>query len=315
MNKKKVLISGVGGSLFPYLINLLKDKYDLFLIDSNKIIKKIYPKNNVFIVPMVKNNTYEKVVEDIIDQNNIEYYIPLIDEELPKALNIANYNSHLKIISPNKYFVNICLNKYLLMKELSKNKISKVETYKGTDFNPNFKFPIFVKPIVGRGSRGICKIENIMKYKAYFNLENYDAKEIMVQEYLDGEEYSVSVVVNNLNRLIAVVPKRIIFKRGVTQHAVTENNENIKSVCENIVDIFKPCGPFNVQLKIVKGKIKIFEINPRFSTTSILTCEASINEFELCIEAYDKHDISYINDFKENLYLYRRWESLFYEIK
>ena len=78
-----------------------------------------------------------------------------------------------------------------------------------------------------------------------------------------------------------------------------------------IVEQLKPRSPFNVQLKVTSKGVQVFEINPRFSTTSILSMEAGVNEFDLAIEAFDKEDFSFKGSFKERVFLFRRWESIF----
>ncbi len=311
--KKGLIISGVGGALFPYLMNVLDRKYNLVMVDSNTTLKKIYPGRNIYAVPPVVDESYESVIEKMIARENIQFYIPLIDEEIPKAHAIAARNKELKLIAPDSRFVQLCLDKYKIMRELSKQNISEVKTFQGNEFDCDINWPILVKPRIGRGSRGVRKIENAEQFHAYFVLEGYNKDDVIVQEYLDGAEYSVSVVANNLNKLISVVPKLILTKRGITVHAVTEKNEAITEVCKDIVNKLRPSGPLNVQLMVVDGNIRIFEINPRFSTTSILTCESGINEFEMCMETYNREEVEYIDSFRENLHLYRRWKSCFYE--
>ena len=72
-------------------------------------------------------------------------------------------------------------------------------------------------------------------------------------------------------------------------------------------------GPFNMQLFLTKGNIPIvFEINPRFSTTSILSMEAGIDEIDLLINNYDSKDVK-LNHAKEGVYLYRTWKNNFYK--
>ena len=69
-------------------------------------------------------------------------------------------------------------------------------------------------------------------------------------------------------------------------------------------------GSFNVQLKEYNGKIFVFEINPRFSTTLVLSIESGINEIDLNILFYNKKNVEYIRNFKETI-LVRRWENIF----
>lgn len=314
MRKKTVLISAAGGSFFPYVIKLLGSNYRLILTDTSEAVKHLYLDQVVLKVAKPDSMEFETEVKKIITDYQVDYYIPLIDQEISRVLAIAREIKSLKVISPRLEFVQICLDKYRLMKELSGRRISIVDTRLGDD-RRELKFPIFVKPIVSTGSRGARKIDNRDQLEAYFQLEGCKRENVLIQEYLRGEEYTVSVTVNNLNKLIAIVPKKIILKKGITQHAVTRRNQEITRVCRKIVDQFHPAGPFNVQLMLIGDEVKIFEINPRFSTTSVLTCEAGINEFALCIESYDREDVAFIDSFREDLFLYRRWKSCFYEDK
>ena len=157
--KKKLLISGLGGSLFPYLINHLEKKYELVLIDSNALVKKIYVDQNVIVVPLVSDERFENSILEIIKQNNVDFYIPLIDEEISKAIKIAK-KSGIKVLAPSEEFVNLTLNKYKLMKELAQNRISTIQTIIAEKYTNEIPYPIFLKPNVGRGSRGIKKINN-----------------------------------------------------------------------------------------------------------------------------------------------------------
>ena len=173
----------------------------------------------------------------------------------------------------------------------------------------------FVKPISGRGSRGIKKIENIEKLNAYYLLEGYEQSDILIQPLLCGTEYTVGVLTNNLNDFISISCKKIIRKKGITQIAVTENNDIIESVAIKIIEQMKPCGPFNIQLMLTpENEVKIFEINPRFSTTTILEVEGGINPVSLYIENFGNTYADGILKPATNLVIHRRWENVFYGV-
>ncbi len=310
MEKKKILISGVGGSLFPYLFDRL-DKYESYFTDSNTIVKKIYPNQNIIIVPPVKSSEFEPFMLKTLTDLNVEYYIPLIDEEIPIAHKIAGQIKNLKLISPTLDFCELCLDKNALMGKLAHTGVSNVDTFTVDNIGTR-QYPIFVKPIVGRGSRGVQKIDSNEQLAAYLTLSEYKKNELMAQEYLDGEEYTISVVVNSKNKLLAIVPKLVLQKKGITQNAVTVKSKQIELLTRKIVELLKPCGSFNIQLKI-GTKPAIFEINPRFSTTTILTMEAGIDEVGLSIERFDDENVEFIEDFKEGLGIYRTPQSYFYE--
>ena len=309
---KKILISGLGGSFFPYLHDKLKLKYDLYYVDNNIILNKIYPDYNFFHVPLVTDPNYISCIDKIISENNIDFYLPLIDEEIEPVIN--SFSNKLIVIAPDLDFVKLCINKYNLMLELERLNISKIKTFTADKYNSQIKFPIFLKPISGRGSRGIFKIDNEEQYQAYFKLyTQYSKSEILVQENISGQEYTVGVLANNLGNLLVINSKKVISKKGITQIAVTEKNELINATINEIILKMRPTGPFNVQLYITPhNEVKIFEINPRFSTTTIMSYASSIDEVSLFLENHDKYFNSNIIEPNNGLTLYRRWETLFF---
>ena len=312
--KKRILLSGLGGSMFPYLHYQLAGKYDLFYVDCNDRLAYVYPDFNFFKAPKVIDKTYFPFIKEIIEKYNIDFYVPLIDEEIIDAKKLEGYNN-VKTISPTIQFCSLCLNKYLLMKELQNHKLSFIESYTGDKFTYNSDNTYFVKPIVGRGSRGIRKINSQKQLDAYYILEGYKPNEVLIQEYVEGTEYSIGAAVNNLNQLLIVSIRKIAEKRGITQIATTEKNDLLFGIVEDVVNKLKPFGPINIQLFISPdNEAKIFEINPRFSTTSIMNYAAGINEIDYIIQYLNKDCSSkQILQPKENITLYRRWESIFYE--
>lgn len=309
----KLLISGLGGSLFPYLHDCLCDEYEIHYVDADPQLKYLYPKLNFHLCPRVSDDNYWIMIKRLIEQFGIDFYIPLIDEEIVIAKRTVEGFSGVKVISPTADFSELCLNKFELMQSLKKEDISDVSSYTGNNYNSELGFPIFIKPISGRGSRGIMKINDQNQLDAYYQLEGYKPDQILIQPLLTGIEYTVGVLTNNFNDLISISSKRIIKKKGITQIAVTENNTAIDAVVERIVKVFKPCGPLNVQLIITPlNEIKIFEINPRFSTTTIMEIEGGINPVGAYMNYYNKSFKGIFETPIEDLYLHRRWENIFY---
>lgn len=310
--KKKILISGLGGSLFPYLNEKISTIYDIFYVDSDPLLAKLYPNYKFFHAPNVTSDEYENFIKNIILSNNIQYYLPLIDEELLLSKNKIDGFNGVIVIAPSKNFITLSLDKYRLMIELSKLNISTINSHKGN----NFKWDgtsIFVKPITGRGSRGIRKINSKLELDAYYLLEKYEPENILIQELIEGTEYTVGVTVNDLNQLLSISIKKIIKKKGITQVAVLTENDKIYNIIIELVENLKPCGPINVQLFLTNDdEVKIFEINPRFSTTTIMSYEGGVDEISLFINQLGKVQTNSIIQPKSGIVLHRRWESVFY---
>ena len=109
MIKKKILLSGLGGSLFPYLHEKLKDTYDLFYVDADSSLKRLYPDYNFFPAPLVVDSSYINFIKDIIITHSIDVYIPLIDEEIEVAHKIKAQLPSLKLLSPSASISDIVL--------------------------------------------------------------------------------------------------------------------------------------------------------------------------------------------------------------
>lgn len=312
--KSKTLISGLGGALFPYLHYQLNEYYDNYYIDSDESLKHIYKDLTIFKAPLAKSDEYENFVSTLIDNYDIDIYIPLIDEELLKSSNLENKHQDLTVLAPAFQFSQMCLNKFDLMEKLLEHNISKIKTRLGSHSIDGLSAPYFIKPVVGRGSRGAQEIKSKQLLDLYLELSERELDDWLIQECCKGVEYTVGVLVNRKNKVLSIGSRKIIKKRGVTISAVNVTNDNINRKVHEIVDTFEPRGPFNIQLFVTPdNKIKIFEINPRFSTTSIMSYEGGINEVKLYMDNIDNSSPFDVQYPKEGIFLKRTWNNNFYE--
>ncbi|TVR11194.1 MAG: ATP-grasp domain-containing protein [Salinarimonadaceae bacterium] len=175
------------------------------------------------------------------------------------------------------------------------------------------KFPVIVKPALGGGgSRDtyIAQSKNQLKLLAEFlDVEN---ETFLIQEYVGTfeQEYTVGVLhdldgefigsiairrlINSaLNMRFAVRNKTgrdelgewLVVSSGVSQGEVGDFPE-VRAQCEAIAGALGSRGPLNIQCRFVDGKIKVFEINPRFSGTTSLRAMMGFNEPDLLLRRH-----------------------------
>lgn len=312
---KNVLISGLGGSLFPYLHHQLKGKYNLTYVDSNANVGILYPDFDYKIAPLVKDPSYSPFIKKLISESKINIYLPLIDEEIIPAHKLSSeLGSDLLLFSPDRNFCELCLNKLELMKKLDKLGLSHIKTWTANESDIDWSTPIFVKPIDGRGSRGIRTINSPAELDAHLLLEKIEPRRLLVQKKVIGDEYTIGLMTNKNDDILSIVTKKVLTKKGITSHAVIVHDKAIFDLCHELNMKLKPKGAINIQLfKTPSGELKIFEINPRFSTTSIMSFESGIDEFSLFLDYYDRPYKEKVQQGKEGLGLIRRWENVFYE--
>ena len=309
MRPLRVLLSGAGGAGTIEIIKQLRSKGSFWVaaMDMNKYAVGLYLAHSGFIVPAVTSSTYWRHVRKIIRHSKIDVYVPLIDEELLGAKDLEAEIDGLKVITPTKEFIKLALNKYQMVKAFSRAGILCPETALSEHIHGrSFRKPKFVKPIVGRGSRGVALISSYQQWQEYFRHHSYQKKDVMVQEYIEGQEYTVSAVVGMTGHVYAVVPKKIISKKGITYQSVTARHPLIEQLVLRIQDQFQARGPFNVQLMQKGKKLYVLEVNPRFSTTVVHTIASGVDEVGCLINDFcfgvskQKH-----LHFKENLVMLR----------
>ena len=122
--------------------------------------------------------------------------------------------------------------------------------------------------------------------------------ELIVTEFLPGDEYSVDVL-RNSNRIIVIPRERNKVRSGITFHGTVIENEKIIEYCTLIAKKLDLKNCFGFQFKIDKNGIpKILESNPRIQGTMILSTLAGANIIYASIkdalrENYDEFNIKW----------------------
>ena len=291
-SKLKILITGAGGPAVPFMIRQLKSYRSCFIVatDMEKNSSGFFLADKSYIVPPGNCDAFQDAIKKIILKNSIQVVISVVDEELQK-FSILSKDLKFICIQPKISFIKNCLDKYKFSKLLNKLKLEDLNTKTLSFFSIKknisyIKFPIIVKPRFGRGSRDIHLIKSIVEFNKIFNKININYDQWIVQDYIEGDEYTVSVVADS-NTDFAVIPKLIILKEGITKIAITKKHKQIHNICSKIVKKTNPNGPFNLQCRISSknNKIYIFEINPRFSTSTSLTIASGLDEINLLIDS------------------------------
>lgn len=142
--------------------------------------------------------------------------------------------------------------------------------------NRGYSYPQIVKSPVSRGSKDVYLVQNKFelnnKMKKISNL--YPNQKILIEEYLDGPQYLVEVLVRKGDLYIVAIVKQDITKKMkfiVTGYEVQLDLEEhlYKSLYEAVESILKDLGVTNaachLEVRYVEGNWKLVEINPRVS--------------------------------------------------
>ena len=158
-------------------------------------------------------------------------------------------------------------------------------TIKLQDDISNIKYPCICKPRKGRGSRNVREIDNLEQLKSFKKLLGDDVSQYIVQNKIEGTEYTVQIVANAQGKLDTVVPVRVNIKKGITISAEIDPKTDVIATCELIHNSIPTSGCYNIQLILrPNGQAIPFEINPRISTTFCLVIAAGIDPISVFLD-------------------------------
>jgi carbamoyl-phosphate synthase large subunit len=293
--RTKVLLTGGGGAGTIAVIHALKELgYEVVTADATVHSAGLRFAHRGFVIPFGADPAFEGAMREMLRSERPAFVVPLVDEEIPVVHRlVAREFPDVRVVAPRLPFCEVTLDKWAMHEQLSAAKISVARSWLASDA-ADCIYPAVVKPRVGRGSRGLAYLEKPAELAAYLAQASHGADQYVVQERAFGAEYTTSVVVGLDNALLAVVPKEVNSKKGITQVGTTRRSPAIESLCRSIQETLRPHGPFNVQLVLrADGIPVIFEINPRYSTTVALTLAAGVNEVDEVIRhAQGKEPIS-----------------------
>ena len=310
MNDLKVLVTAVGAFAAPSIIKNYKvvSERNIYVVGvdirekvNNKYIDKYYQ----YKKPTDKD--YIKVLLDICRKENINFVIPLLDDELiilskNKEL-FKKYNIIICVNDEDK--IKLTQNKYNLYKYLEKHDIDVpksvlfnnvdelIEGCKLLDFPNN---TLCYKPVISSGSRGFKIIKNDLDYEEILFKQKPDSKyisydylidsmkkcnkipQMMLMEYVGGDLYNVNVLANHGKILYCVSGKVIDFALGNTLKCKIEKNNEILNYCKKIVELLNLDGNVGLEVAYTKDKkLKLIEINIRVQGQIYSSTLAGIN--------------------------------------
>ncbi len=133
------------------------------------------------------------------------------------AVNTVNYVANELGLVGNTYYCSNCSTNKFLMRSIFKEKGDPSVSYyylvsSHADIsNYSIKYPVIVKPTDRSGSRGVCRVDNEERIVEAVNRaisESFEKKAI-IEEYIEGDEYSVEGISYRGNHKILAITKKI----------------------------------------------------------------------------------------------------------
>ena len=304
-----ILLTSVGRR--AYIIDYLRDVYKrLFLVgniiatnsDMNTTAMSVADK--AFESPIIYDEKYIPFLLEICKSEKIDMLISLFDIDLMiLAKNKSRFEEMgVKVIVSNENIINICNDKFEMLKYLKKINMPVPKTYidleealKGADFDKN---SYILKPRWGMGSLSIFEAENKKELevlyekakrsiqKSYLRFESGADidRAILIQDKIIGDEYGLDIF-NDFKgeNLTVTVKRKLAMRSGETDIAKVIENKELEDIGNKIAESLKHIGNLDMDILFDGQNAYIIDMNARFGGGYPFTHSAGVNELEALI--------------------------------
>ncbi len=309
-----ILVTGAGGPAAVSFMNALSETgATFFMADMD------YHAAGQYLVPaaqrtLVLPGRHPEFVADLLHQClslKIDVLVPTVDVELigvakaRKQFELAG----VKILLAEPQTLELCLDKLkLLIACDGLVPVPQFAIFNETFNDSDWQYPLIVKPRSGSGSRGIVKVDTPAELA---KLER--SSELLVQEYLPGEEFSVDVMANAQGEVLASVPRaRMKVDSGIAVVSRTVKDPELEACARRVAERIGLTYVANIQFRRdAAGRPCLLEVNPRFPGTMPLTVASGVNIPLLCLKELQGAPISSDELQWQELAMVRTWHETY----
>ena len=251
--------------------------------DHGKFVYKNYISN----IPFIDAPNFIQNINEIIKQHEIDFIIPAHDSVVLKlAENQDKINAI--VVTSCAETCKICRSKGKTY-EIFSRLIPTPKVY-----DNDIKFPVFLKPDVGQGTKGTYKANTWEEINFYFKKD----PTLLKLEFLPGKEYTVDCFTNKEGKLLfAEGRERIRINNGISVNSKQTINPKFQELAEIINRTLSIRGVWFFQVKErTGGELVLMEIAPRIAGTMALFRVMGVNFIQLSLFDRMGIDVSILNN-------------------
>jgi carbamoyl-phosphate synthase large subunit len=308
ISRINILMTGGGAPGAAGILKCLQQEksFHINLADANPNAVGRYMGFDFETIPFAGDPSLAETLLSLCKKKNIRVILSLVTRELiPLSLYQNDFEkAGIKLPLSPTASLEIANNKSLLYQFLQWRSIpvpdfrivETVEQFKKAVEGLGYPSkPVCFKPSVSNGSRGFRIIsEQMNELDILFNhkptstyislndavriLSSGIFPELLVSEYLPGEEYSVDCLADHGESRLIAPRSRVRMINGISVEGEFINDESIISYCRQIIKELQLHGNIGIQVKrSAANQFLILEINPRMQGTIAAGLGAGIN--------------------------------------
>ena len=284
-----ILSSGTRNKIVQYFRKALEGRGNVICTDMSNLAPSIYEADKFYIVPRITAPEYIDVILEICKKEKIDGILSLIDPELSLlAKNKEKFAAiGTKVIGSSYELCEMSLDKMQMYTWLAGRGYRCAKSYMDKEAFLNdidagiITYPVFVKPVKGSASIAISKAFD----KETVELLFAHSKELMIQEFLDGQEIGADVYIDMISGEVVSIftKKKILMRAGETDKAESFKDNKLFELIKRFVSEAGYKGEIDIDIFDINGEYYISEVNPRFGGGYPHAYESGANHMEFII--------------------------------
>ncbi len=262
----------------------------VFTTDMNPVLSSACQVSDGFLeVPRVTDKEYLTILKNYCIDKQISIIVPTIDTELHILADVKDdfLKDNIFIAISSKEICDIFYLKDSTEKFFVENEF---DTPRSIENIEECKYPIFAKL-----NNSSCSIGAQIVYTLEVAKELSQDTNYVFQEFIQGDEYTVDVFIDQNSEVISVVPRqRLEVRAGEVSKAKAVKDKkiikDIKDLCSSLEGAY---GCITIQLFKTEDRVVFIEINPRFGGGYPLSPLSGANFAEYLIKDYLGMDLEY----------------------
>lgn len=306
-----VMMSAAGSPSMPGLIDCLKNNGERNIrivgVDMNEDPSTKYLVDKFYHVPVATDSNYCDIVLDICRKEKIDIYFPNISAEVSV---VSARKKEFEVIGTNvsisdQSSVEIANNK-LHTYQFLQSKGIPVPAFYGVhsiqDFIEGCKYlgypekPVCLKIVDGSGSRGVRIIDSHRNRYQIFVSEKPNSfftsyedmlsilkeadnfHEMMLVEYMPGNEYTVDLLADHGRVLYEVGRDNVVSLMSIAQESIITKIDSAYEISKAVVEALHMDGNIGFDfMRDARGNPVLMDINPRITATVSAIAAAGVN--------------------------------------
>lgn len=265
----RLLITGIGGDIAQGVARVIRERHpaiELVGADTHSQHGGRLFVDNVHLLPPAHAADYFARLEALLDSERIDVVIPMTEPELSVLAPLISKRKDLQWITAGEKVIEIGVDKLKTIDAIKSLGLPVPWTVMASE-GPPPAFPCILKNRFGNGSRAVF----IVKDLAEANYLSSRHPEAVFQELLGTIDQEVTCAVyRTKDGRVATLQMLRKLVGGFTGWAKVIDDQATTEMCEAIANGLGLHGSMNIQLRLTGEGPRVFEINPRFSSTILM---------------------------------------------